>query len=268
MRDDQDDPAGGPQDADAGSPDDGTPPEPERTQPLTRPLGPPVGPEETQVVGYGTDPDRTRALGPQYPADPTRWQPSQPPAWSGRAGVPPRPATGPAEPVAWDEEYAVPGGRPWWTPIVIGLVALLFLGVLTVAIWLLIESNRRNASVEPSPSPTTATPSPTPTPSPAVTTGEPTPSATSAVPVFVPPLVGLSLPEAQDLLEELGLESRLEFRASGQPAGTVIDTEPGAGALVSPGDTVTLVVAQPRPSLPGTLSPAPTSTGFITASPG
>lgn len=264
MRDDQEGSAGSPQDADAGSSDDGTPPptEPAQTQPFTGPLRPQAGPDETQIVGPGVDPERTRALGPRPQSDPTRWQPGQPGAWSGRAGVPPpRPAAGTAEPAAWDEEYGAPSGRPWWIPIVIGLVALLFLGMLAVAFWLLSEYGRRDAPMQPSPSATTAKPSPTPTPSPSATTGEPTPGPTSPAPVFVPPLVGLSLPEAQDLLEQLGLESELEFRISDRPAGTVIDTEPGAGALLSPGDTVTLVVVQPRPSPPGSPMPDQSVTG-------
>lgn len=250
-------------------------------------------PDQTRAIGPRADPDqdRTRAFGPRADPDPTRQQPGPAP-WSGRAGVPPpRPAAGTAEPTGWGRGYGephgygvqggygedvgygehggyggygdpggygAPGGRPWWTPIVVGLVALLFLGVLGFAYWLLTESADRDAPVAPSPSATTAESSPTRTPTPTATTARPTPSPTSPASFPVPPLVGLSLAEAQDLLDELGLESSLEFRISNRPAGTVIDTEPGAGVLVSPGDTVTLVVVQPQPSLPD--SPVPTTT--------
>lgn len=256
----------------------------------TRAIDPWADPDRTRALGAGagnaSDPDRTRTFDAQADADPTRRMPGdatarsgrpdatarfgQPEstAWSGRAGVPPpRPAAGTAEPTSWGE-YEPQGGRPWWAPILIGLVALLLLGVLAFAIWLLAESDDRDDPVAPSPSATAAEPSPTPAPTPTATTGRPTPSATSEAPVPVPPLVGLPVAEAQDLLEDLGLESRLEFRISDRPAGTVIDTDPGAGALISPGDTVTLVVVQPRPTPPDTATPSQPGPGPTTGSEG
>lgn len=222
--------------------------EPDQTQPVPPGEGPPDAPDRTRPFDPRTGPDQTR-----------RQTAGGAGAWSGRAGVPPpRPAAGDAEPAAWSG-YDSSGGRPWWLPILLGILALLLLGVLGVGFWLLSESDDRDGPVTPSPSATSREPSRTPTPT--ATTGRPTPSRTSAAPVPMPPLVGLPLDSAQELLDELGLKSRVEFAPSGQPAGTVIDTDPGAGVLVEAGQPVTLVVAQPRRTQPGTVEPsAPGST--------
>ncbi|HEX2181416.1 MAG TPA: Stk1 family PASTA domain-containing Ser/Thr kinase [Rubrobacteraceae bacterium] len=76
--------------------------------------------------------------------------------------------------------------------------------------------------------------------------------------VEVPEVYGVSLEQAQVILEEVGLnstpvESTLQ---NDEPAGTALETEPSTGALVDPGSTVTLYYSG-GPAEPTTSSPAP-----------
>ena len=187
--------------------------------------------------------------------------------WSGRAEVPvgrsgtPR-YDGPTE---WSEAGEPASGR-WYLPIVIGLVALLLLGLLGLGLWLLNENDADEPSgpAVPSVSPSaTATPGRSVPPSSVpATTRPPTPTATAtptAVPL--PPLVGLPLESARRVLDQLGVAYRLEFRESDQPGGTIIDTDPRVGEPVARGDQVTLVVAEGRVAPPTTATPAPTGSG-------
>jgi hypothetical protein len=105
-------------------------------------------------------------------------EPVEPTAWSGRASVPTR---SPGEP---EEEWygAEPAGTPWWMPVLVGIAALVIVGILGVAIWLIAEAVGGGPAPadSPSPSPTATTPSPSPTtpPPPTAPEPEPTPSPT------------------------------------------------------------------------------------------
>lgn len=175
-------------------------------------------------------------------------------AWSGRAGVPPPDATVIRGPVPPEWEPAPDDERRWWMPILVGIIALLLLGVLAVGIWLIMRANDSDSSEDapvPSPTvvattavaPTTAAP---PTSAPATVTSGP-------VSIEVPQVVGLTQAEAQARLDAAGLPYQLEFRPSDRPAGTVIDTDPAGGATVPEGTQVVLVIAESvRTSAPPT----------------
>jgi len=216
-------------------------------RPVDNAAGPGIG-----GGGHRPEADQTRRLGA---ADQTRSLPVTPGAWSGRAGVPPRTMREVREtgPVAW-ETSADQDGRRWWMPILIGIIALLLLGILAFGIWLILKS-QENEPGPPSPSPSVSSTTPSASPTPAPTTSQPTPSATAPAKVTVPTLVGLPEQEARAKLDELGLPYRLQFRESDQPPGTVIATDPKARAEVDPDTVVTLVIAQSPPA------PPPTSAG-------
>jgi pyruvate/2-oxoglutarate dehydrogenase complex dihydrolipoamide acyltransferase (E2) component len=129
-------------------------------------------------------------------------------------------------------------------PIMLGIVALLLLGLLGVGVWLISQSRDGTAPAATTPpaAPTTTSAAPTPTTA-APTTGEPTPTAPRSV--TVPSLIGLSSAQARGALDELGLTYRLMYRASDVPDGTVIETDPPAGQEVPEGAQVTLVIATP-----------------------
>jgi hypothetical protein len=153
-------------------------------------------------------------------------------------------------------------------PIVVGILALLLLGILAYGVWLIVQSRDRSAS--PAAPPTAAPPTATSTSatprqtSSAPTTGPPTPTATTAAAtVPVPQLVGLSEAAARAALERIGLTARVQFRPSDRTPGTVIDTSPRPGASVPAGSQVTLVIAQAPTTAPPS-SPAPTATATPT----
>ncbi|RKN46500.1 PASTA domain-containing protein [Micromonospora endolithica] len=215
--------------------------------------------------------DETRALPPDRaaPADRTAPLPpglSAPPAWSGRAEVPsPRPEDY-REPADWYAEEAA--GRPWWLPILWGVLALLLLALLGGGLWLALRSadDEPAPPVTPSVSPTRASPrTEAPTTSAAPTTGSPSAApTTAAAEVPMPPVVNLPLATAQAILDRTGLAYEVEYRISDRPAGTVLETDPEAGEPVSEDEEVTLVVSrgEPTPESPtGTASAEPTPTG-------
>lgn len=192
--------------------------------------------------------------------------PPRAPAWSGRAGVPVRPTGAPGRQPPADWSYGdEPDDRRWWMPIVVGGIALILLTLLLVAGWVIVESTRRNPSGPPSPmvstpAVTTAATSAPPTTATATATPSATASASTVAPVPLPALVGLPEGVAVDRLERLGLVPQIRFRTSDRPAGTVLETDPSAGAEVVPGDEVTLVIAEP--STPGPTAPTqPTPAG-------
>ncbi|SEJ75892.1 PASTA domain-containing protein [Micromonospora phaseoli] len=232
-----------------------------RTPDETAPLG--RTPDETAPLGR--TPDETAPADATAPLPPT--QRSGPTAWAGRAEVPSvRPGADPEQTSGewYPEEQA---DRPWWLPILWGIVVLILLGLLGVGIWLARQALDEGGSTSESPQPTTpaatsASPSPT-TPSPS-----PSPSPTSAAPVQlpVPPLVGLSEAAARALLDQLDLDHQVEYRPSDQPPGTVIATDPEAGELVEAGDEIRLVIASASPS-PSVTTAEPTSEPTTTASP-
>ncbi|WDZ86072.1 PASTA domain-containing protein [Micromonospora cathayae] len=240
--------------------------------------------DDRREPGTGEDPeDRTRPVPrPESPteagsadrdgaapvAEGTRVGPPVPTVWSGRAEVPaPRSSRyQEAAPGEWYPE--VQDDRRWWLPIVVASVALVFLAVLGVGLWLIVRST---SGPEPAgtPSPPAATTGAAPTPSPSRTTPTtPPPTTTGPDRVPMPPLVGLPQPAAEAVLDRLGLGYRVELRPSDRPAGTVIEIDPPAGESVPAGSDVTLVVSEgpavseePTESTPATPAPTPTPTG-------
>ncbi|GIJ08653.1 PASTA domain-containing protein [Micromonospora andamanensis] len=284
-----------------GQPDDRTraiPPSggtPDETAPLGRaPDGPARAPDETAPLGRAPDetaplgrtPDETAPIGrapdetapmdraaggPAVPADATA--PLPPPqragaaAWSGRAEVPSvRP--GVDRELAGGDWYADERpGRPWWLPILWGILLLLLLALIGGGFWLASQGLDGDGPAPVSPSPTTGAPRTTASPSPTTTSPSPPPT-TSAAPaqVPVPPLVGLPEAAARAALDGLDLGYQVEYRPSDQPPGTVIETDPEAGELVAAGDEVRLVVAEASPS-PSPTTGEPTTEPTVTASP-
>lgn len=233
-------------------------PAPDDTAPLPADDIAPLPADETATNEPADD------TAPLPTANETAALPVTPGAWSGRAEVPrPEPAAvRGAAPPEWDEAGERPSRR-WWLPILVGILALLLLGVLAYGIWLIVRSNEDGTGpVTPLPSAATAT-SATPRPTSAVpTAGRPTANATSAAAtVPMPSLVGQPEATARAALDRLGLVYRLEFRTSDRTPGTVIETEPRPGTTVPLGTQVTLVIAE------APTAPAPTATPTIRATP-
>ncbi|MFY1688986.1 PASTA domain-containing protein [Plantactinospora sp. WMMB782] len=213
--------------------------------------GPTAGPDDaTSRIG------ETR----RQPGTPEATAPIPPrePAWSGRAGVPPRGVQPPRQPQPEWGYDPDPDDRRWWMPILIGTVAVILLGVLAAAGWWIVDSARRDGPAAPSPTATSPAPTPTTVPptTPPPSTPAPTPSATAGTPVLVPPLVGLSQQEAVAELEQLGLVARIRPQTSGRLPGTVLDTDPSTGTELERGAEVVLVVAVPPTGAP-TTEPGP-----------
>ncbi len=221
----------------------------------------PAADDATQVTGRVPQPDATAVYSP---AEDHNWADDDQ-VWAGRAGVQqPRPGAD-ATRTDW---AAVPADEPrgrWWTPIVVGIVALLLLGVLSWGIYLILQSTGHDEEspaplVTTSPAPAQTTEPTTEPPTTAPTTTEPTSSAPAPPEdVAIPALRGLSLDEARAALDRTGLNYRLRYVASTEaPPGTVIDSDPGEGQQV-PGDTVVnlIVAAEPTAATP---TPPTTST--------
>ncbi|MFI5834452.1 PASTA domain-containing protein [Micromonospora sp. NPDC051300] len=206
--------------------------------------------------------DATRPLpgGASRPLDATsRQEPVGGAAWSGRAGVPPpRPAGYPEPGAEWygDEQ----SGRRWWMPILLGIVALVLIGLIAAGVWLALRAADRDSGSGTSPSAapaTSAQTSATPTSeSPSSSPSSAPPTTSAAVEVPMPPLVGLPEAAARAALDRLDIDYRVQRRPSDRPAGTVIATDPEAGYSVGEGERVTLVVAAP----PASTTAAPTTT--------
>ncbi|MFV2021829.1 PASTA domain-containing protein [Micromonospora sp. LOL_023] len=246
----------------------------------TGPEQPPLNPTSTQPPVDASPARPTAPVPPaggatsQYPTNETGG--SREPAWSGRAGVPVRPSDGGGS-GGWSgqpgaEGWGRPGqpgqtGRPWWLPILIGVLVLLLVALVGVLIWwastLGDQQNPDAPDRDPVP---TASAAPTQPQTDQPETGEPPApepteeQPTEATTVPVPQIVGLSEAQARAALDDLDLVYRLELRRSDQPPGTVIETVPSAGTQVQPGTEILLVVAdagsgqQPEP----TESPEPT----------
>lgn len=239
---------------------------------------PPGGPDMTAPLRGGPDITAPLPGGPAGPTAPlarpdaTAALPAATEVWSGRAEVKPPtpPALRTAGPVGWEAAgWDVPderSGRSWWMPILLGLLALLLVGLIGFGVWMFTRpSSSGGVPVVPSRTvaPTTAVASTAPTSpaptrvSPSATTRSPTVAAPADV--VVPELVGLASADARSTLDDLGLTYRLISRTSDQPAGTVIDTDPPAGQEVPAGARVTLVIAS-APRTPATPTPAVTPT--------
>lgn len=71
-----------------------------------------------------------------------------------------------------------------------------------------------------------------------------------AQPYTVPDVAGLSSEEAHEAVARAGLTPKEVLVASDEESGTVVSTDPGAGATLKQGATVTLNVSSPYPSTP------------------
>ncbi len=274
------------------------PDEPDATAPFDRPtpqggdpdatrIGPansrPVDPDATRIGPAGAgpaDPDATRIGGGVSPLRPddsgaTRiggpLGHDEPPRWSARANVPQPgdPSLRRPAPEEWVEEEDPYQGRSWFTPVIVGVVALLLVGALSVGLYLIYQATAdgdnapqdqlpgvdtsSSAAVVPSPTlpPTTAAPS------------SAAPSETTVAPpssVAIPPLRGNTLAQATIKLQQLGLEVRVVRRADGsvQP-GEVLESDPGPGEVVAVGETVTLYVATAPTAAPSRSSVSPSA---------
>lgn len=199
--------------------------------------------------------DKTEPIAPVEPALPSSEQtkelPSRAPAWSGRAEVPAAPG-GLRDSAPYTVAEPPPsGGRTWWTPVLLGMLALGLLGLIVLAAWLM------GRDVAPEPQATTPPPqlqSAVPTTvrptSARPTTRSPTPSPTPRM-IAVPVLVGMSQDDAKAELDRIGLSYDFDYRPSDRKEGTVIRTRPGAGEMVPPGTKILLIVS----SGPGTTLP-------------
>jgi hypothetical protein len=179
-----------------------------------------------------------------------------PPAWSGRAGVPP-PETRP--PTPYQQEWGEPErrGGAWYLPALLGLVVALLFGLVALGLWLGLRNHDK-----PGPS-TTVTPAPTVTSAAPVRTSvapsAPPTTASSAALVELPDLSNVSYTDAADLLRTRGLVAkRVNEVNSSLPKDTVIRTDPGPGQ-VPVGSTVTVFVATPPPPPPPPPTTAPAS---------
>jgi uncharacterized membrane protein len=157
-------------------------------------------------------------------------------------------------------------------PIVVGIIVLLLLGVLTWAIYVIVQNSGEQPSTVTTTPPTVATtvtttgvpsaepstapsspPSTEPSTIPTTTAQEPTAAVT------VPALRGSPLAEARAALNRTGLPYRVLYVSSTAAPGTVIDSDPAEGQEVPPDTRVTIVVARP-----GDVTTTPTGTGTAT----
>jgi len=230
--------------------------------------------DQPTVVGPGDGDDRTTRIQNVGPRNAT---PPEDRAWAGRAGVPQPggpggpggpPGDGPPPPDDWQPRDPA-GGRRWWMPILVGVIALVLLGVLAFGLWLILRGDG-SADPTPTPTPTTAAPTTARPTTAAPTTTAPSPTATTPTAVPVPDVEGLTVLEAGEALSDVGLSARLSYVDSDQPAGTVIATNPEIGTEVKTGATITLIVSTGRTTAPTTeppTSPPPTSTPAVPPGP-
>jgi len=231
--------------------------------------------DETRVQGPAAgSPDATAVQRPA--AGETSVQPpvQDAPRWSARAHVPSPgdPSLRRAAPQEWVEEEDPYHGRSWFAPVVISVVALVLVAALSVGVWLIYRAtaNGENAPVGEATAPSATSSSAVPLPSTAPTTeaepsspsseAPPSSAAPPAAPVAIPPLRGDTLAEATVKLQVLGLNVTVERKADGSlPPGEVLSTRPGEGEMVTPGDTVTLIVATAPLPAPSSTSPSPSA---------
>ncbi|GAA3449189.1 Stk1 family PASTA domain-containing Ser/Thr kinase [Dactylosporangium matsuzakiense] len=241
--------------------------------------------------GPGTDPDATQLQHPtdatqvQRPTDATQVQRPvdatrqvRPTArivqdgaererWSARAGVPAPgdPAVRRPAPQEWVEEPEEDPyqGRNWLTPVVVGIVALVLIGALSVGLYLIYRATAdgRNAPGDLESSAPAAVSSAPPASSAAPPSSAPpsseAPPSEGPEPVVIPPLRGNTLAEATVKLQGLGLNVKVErVPDDSLPPGEVLSARPGEGQTVLPGETVTLRVAAAVTTAPSVPQPS------------
>jgi hypothetical protein len=177
---------------------------------------------------------------------PAAGETAQLPRWSARAEVR-RETPGHDEPPTgeWVDPYA---GRSWFTPIILGVVALLLVVALTAGVLLIYRATHNgNPAAGPSASPTPIATSEE-APSPVASSASPSASASESLPFPMPNVVGSPAATAQAQLSGMGLVVTLTNRPDAKATpGTVLETQPPAGVLVAPGSPVVLVVAVAPP---------------------
>jgi PASTA domain len=225
-------------------------------------LFPPTAADDATSVIPAAATDGTRTE--RHPRSTDNWADEGDAVWSARAGVrPPRPGYG--DDFTSTDWATVPADEPrgrWWTPIAVGIVALLLLALLGWGIYLIVQSTGDDATPGVTASPaapvtTAATTAPTTTPpsTEPVTTRPATSAPATPSDITVPALKGLSSEEARGALDRKGLNYRLRYVTSDSPAGTVIDSDPAEGQQV-PADTVITLIIAAGP----TTAPTPTQT--------
>jgi PASTA domain len=181
------------------------------------------------------------------------------PAWSGRAGVPAAPGglrdSAPYQPYQPPyQQGEPPPSRTWWTPALLGMLALGLVGVVLLAAFMISRESRPG----PKPAPT-ATPAPQPTQTPGPVTKPPTGPPTASVQLVQVPqnLIGMSQGDATALLDKVGLSYSLNFQESTKPKGTVIASTPEPGKLVPAFSVVKLLISlgSPSPSVSASKTP-------------
>ncbi len=184
-------------------------------------------------------------------------------AWSGRAEVRTPPPVPPDGTMAggWAPVAAEPpGGRRWWLPILVGVAALLLVGLVGAGVYALTSGNGDDPAPAASAqaAPTSAAPT-TESPSPEPTSASPSPEEETVV---VPEVVGLTSAKARRALDDAGLTYRLRFRESDEEPGTVLDSRPSVGEQVEAGSRVELIIAREAPTTaPTSATPSPSETG-------
>jgi len=226
--------------------------------------------DATQVVPRAPQSDATSVL-PAASGDGTRterdtrstdnWADDGNEVWSARAGVRPRrPGYGDD---STSTDWALPDDEPhgkWWTPIAVGIIALLLLSLLGWGIYLIAQSRGDDAAT-PEVTASPAAPATTqPSSAPPITEPPSQPASPPTTPsdVTVPALKGLSSAEARGALDRKGLNYRLRFVTSDSPAGTVIDSDPAEGQQV-PADTVITLIIAAEPTASATPTPSATT---------
>lgn len=241
--------------------------------------------EQTREQSPGKEPNgRTRkdddetVMMPPAEAEPTRirqdaatsiyrpvrpgeaWQDEE--VWEGRAGVrAPRPGAVGAE--QWDGPAPEPPGR-WWAPAGIGIVAFALLAMLGWGIYLIVRNSGDDDRESPAVVSTTVAPAETAEPTTAPPTTSPATTAPSSPPPSspgdstIPAVRGLTMRDAQAVLNQKGFNYRLRFVATtDSPAGTVIGSDPVEGQEVPADTVVNLIVAIAPASDPASVAPVP-----------
>ncbi len=192
----------------------------------------------------GAAPDHTRVMTPAAGA------------WAGRAEVRPQ-RTGLRDSAPYPAAEPPRRGRTWWTPLLLGMVALGLVGVVILAAWFLGRDSTPDPAAPDSPAPIVPT-SATPVAPTTRAAASPTPSAAPEL-VEVPRLLGDTQAVAVAKLDAAGLSYRFDYRPDNAPRDTVIATDPSAGARVQRLTTIVLVISLGPGDTTPTTRPTPSA---------